>query len=1106
MTFKGPKNKCGFCTKTIAINQKFVNCMLCKNLIHITCNNIERKSYDKLDKDKQVSMCIKCNKENLPFFSKDEGSKSETFNKDFLVSDSIKTYFKGINDFNNQRINEIENSDEDIDLTPIIDCRYFDINSFEIFKTEKKQFSIIHLNIASLSLHKEELESVLTMLDFKFDVIGISETKILKDINPNYDISINGYNHFSTPTESAKGGVILYVAMEHNCNPIKDLDLVMYKTYVLESVFTEIIIPNKNNILLGCVYRHPSMELKDFNVNYLDPLLDKLDEKKHAFLLGDFNIDLMKNDSDTQTANFLDSITSNSFVPHIIHPTRITPHSKTLIDNIFSNSQNFSQAKSGNLTLSISDHLAQFLIIPLDVGYVPRKIYMYKRDTKNFDRENFFMDLISIDWPSLLRLDLENPDLSYSNYASTIGSLIDKYMPLKKRTQKEIKEQYKPWITKEILSSIREREKLHKKFIKAKDEIIKNDYHKKYKELRNQILNKTRQSKKDYFHNFFEKNSNNIKNTWKGIKTIIHINNKSKSQPSSLLVNNELISKAEDVSRTFNTYFSTIASELRGKMHHHCEDFSTYLKDRNSSSFFINPTNKFEVINIINNIDINKANGPHSIPTDILHLIKLNVAQPLADIINLSFEKGVYIDILKISKVIPIFKEKGSNLDCSNYRPISLLSNINKIVEKIMHERLYAFLTKHKCIYDLQFGFRKGHSTNHALLDLTEDIRKTIDDNMFAVGIFIDLQKAFDTVDHDILIKKLSHYGVRGVPNDWFRSYLSNRKQFVSINGVNSNLQPVQYGVPQGSVLGPLLFLIYINDLHSAITFCTTRHFADDTNLLIKNKSLKQLKKQLNLDLRKLVSWLNANKISLNASKTEMLIFRNPKKKLNYNLKIKLNGKRLYSSKFVKYLGILIDPHLNWSHHTESLAPKLSRSIGMLSKVRHYVNKQVLRNIYFGIFSSILNYGAQIWGQNHNKHIARIMKLQDRAIRVINFSGYREPTSKLYKSSNILKFKDNITLNNYIYVHDSMKGRLPFVLSNNFEYLEDNHTHDTRILALQCVKLPVSRTLTYGIHSVTGQSSRAWNYLQINCSKENLHSRPRGTCKERITKFFIDNY
>ena len=163
------------------------------------------------------------------------------------------------------------------------------------------------------------------------------------------------------------------------------------------------------------------------------------------------------------------------------------------------------------------------------------------------------------------------------------------------------------------------------------------------------------------------------------------------------------------------------------------------------------PVNVQEVINNINDLSSNKALGPHSIPTDIFHLIKLNVAQPLTEIINLSFKEGIYIDYLKIAKVIAVFKEKGCNLDFSNYRPISLLSNINRIIEKLMHEKLYSFLEKHKCIYELQFGFRTGHSTNHALTDLTEAIRKSIDENSYAIGVFIDLQKAFDTVDHEIL-------------------------------------------------------------------------------------------------------------------------------------------------------------------------------------------------------------------------------------------------------------------------------------------------------------------------------------------------------------------
>ena len=287
--------------------------------------------------------------------------------------------------------------------------------------------------------------------------------------------------------------------------------------------------------------------------------------------------------------------------------------------------------------------------------------------------------------------------------------------------------------------------------------------------------------------------------------------------------------------------------------------------------------------------------GPLSIPFDILHLIKLIIAKPLSEIVNLSFSKGVYIDDLKLSKTIPIFKEKGNNLECKNYRPISLLSNINKIIEKLLHKRLYKFLSDSNSIYDLQFGFRQGHSTIHALTSLTEQIRKGLDSNKYVGGVFIDLQKAFDTVDHKVLLGKLEHYGIRGVANDLFKSYLNNRRQFVSIKGFNSEEKVMEYGVPQGSVLGPLLFLIYINDIHNALKHSTTRLFADDTNFLTENSSLDGLQKNLNSDLRNLSTWLKANKISLNASKTELIIFRHPSKIVNYcDLKIKIEGKRLF--------------------------------------------------------------------------------------------------------------------------------------------------------------------------------------------------------------------
>ena len=233
----------------------------------------------------------------------------------------------------------------------------------------------------------------------------------------------------------------------------------MYKSKHLESTFREIINKEGKNIIIGCIYRHPSMNLEEFNDKTSEMLEKVRKENKQIYLMGDFNIDLLKIESDTNIAMFFDNITSNFFVPHITLPTRITPKSKTLIDNIYSNSENFREGTSGHLTLSISDHLAQFLIIPLKTKHIPQKHNIYKRDMKNFDRENFILDFLSIDWKQILHLEKKDPNLSFSFLQENVYKLVDKYLPLIKLTKKEMMQKFKPWITMGIRNSIKRREK-----------------------------------------------------------------------------------------------------------------------------------------------------------------------------------------------------------------------------------------------------------------------------------------------------------------------------------------------------------------------------------------------------------------------------------------------------------------------------------------------------------------------------------------------------------------------------------------------------------------------------------------------------------------------
>ena len=502
------------------------------------------------------------------------------------------------------------------------------------------------------------------------------------------------------------------------------------------------------------------------------------------------------------------------------------------------------------------------------------------------------------------------------------------------------------------------------------------------------------------------------------------------------------------------------------------------------NTFMIKPTTPTEIEDMIAKLDKSKSVGPNSIPNKLIQSIRKSISIPLSNMFNSTFINGTYPEFLKISIVIPIYK-KDSKLIVSNYRPISLLSNINKILEKLLFNRLYSFLESNNCIYNLQFGFRQKHSTNHALLSMSQQMWDTIDKGNIAVGVFVDFQKAFDTVNHKILLRKLEHYGIRGIANKWFATYLSKRKQYVSINGTFSETKTIEHGVPQGSVLGPLLFLVYINDLHTCIKHSTTRHFADDTNLLhiidLSKPRNRNLTRKLNSDLKSLNHWLLANKISLNSTKTEIIFFRNKRTPIP-NTIIKLNGVKLKSSHDIKYVGITFDEHLTFHTHIKLLNAKLKRANNLLAISRHYLSKPLLIQIYFGQFYSHLSYGCQLWGQ-FEQNIAQTITLQKKAIRLLSFAHFQAHSEPIFKELQLLKLTDMIEMTNILFTHSTLNNKAPAIFNDYFKLKTSEHQHETinrlnSTLSIPkgSIELPQTRTNS-GKKSIKYVCSSSWNKI-----------------------------
>ena len=587
----------------------------------------------------------------------------------------------------------------------------------------------------------------------------------------------------------------------------------------------------------------------------------------------------------------------------------------------------------------------------------------------------------------------------------------------------------KPWLTDGLRCSIKHKNKLYVKSLKYPT--LTNE--KEYKEYKRVLTKTIITNEKMHVQNLLEINKSNLNKSWKIIKSILNKNH-NKNIQTTFCSNGEQITDKKEIAEKFNNFFVNIGPTLSKKIPFTEGDIQDYLT-RTQTRILLSPVDENEIIKVIKNLKDSSA-GWDDINASLFKLSINSVITPFTHICNLSLLNGVFPNELKIARVCPIFKS-GNPMHFVQYRPVSVLPVMSKVFERIMYDRIYTFMHDLKLLYEFQFGFRPNHSTELALMLSTDKIISALDKSNFVLGVFLDFSKAFDTIDHDILLQKLDNYGICGIANIWFKSYLKDRYQYVCYDGNNSSYQKISCGVPQGSILGPLLFLIYINDLASMCNDIFSVMYADDSNLFVEGSDLIILQNTMNRELVKVSRWLKLNKLSLNIDKTHFMIFKRRRQRVEFVPDIHIDSNPLHQVSNTKFLGVYIDEHLTWQTHISYIAGKVSRGIGILAKAKRYLNRATLHLLYYTFIYPYIGYCNIVWGNTFTLHISKLQILQKRIVRMIDNLNYRDHTYRSFQKLKILKCREiyKYQVGQFIYKHKQN------VFPPLFTYLFRTSTH-----------------------------------------------------------------